>query len=143
MDDQKQAALFLLGLLAFCALAIFCAFVANSQDNDPNLCFEPGWSDRMPFDAQGFADLKRMCEQGSNSAWLTGWRCHPANDALAHCPLASVGSISGVAGDQSDRAPAATDLRCEFTNFGLPGVAWCWQGRGDNLTYSQQPGGIG
>ena len=67
-------------------IIIFAQLVAAlpaSADDQPNLCFEPAWREGFPGDAQGFADLKRMCEHPDKhireAAWKGGWERHPDN----------------------------------------------------------------
>lgn len=57
----------------------------TAPETTPNLCYETGWQDWMIVDRRGFDDLKRMCAEGSDTAWKRGWYCHPANGSMHNC----------------------------------------------------------
>ena len=81
-----------IALLIVLLLAVIPA--SRGDEQQPNLCFETERLDWMPLNADAFAALKQDCNAGNHDAWVIGWRCHPSNNALAHCPF----------------VPAATDV---------------------------------
>ena len=91
-------------VLLFGFVFVAVSFSSETGPTAPNLCFETAYADWMTVDETSFMDLKRMCDQGHNDAWVTGYYCHPDNGVLHVCPLGS----SGAAGSQASLVVAGS-----------------------------------